>query len=213
MVESDVHTYSMNLIAIATDPAPYYNHTRLHAAHRTHDAAPRQLQRAATSPHPQTNTMSHRTVRHTKTELLSLLSARCPDALARFPAPSAFTFSSDERGTFLRLGRCVDSAATVRACCYGDGVPQLAYAQHRGPAQAGIQLEGVLGTLCDSEVVDAGDVALKIIVCFVFVYCGYRDVFADLESGPAVAILVRRLERLVPKKVRKFDYEGVRARW
>jgi hypothetical protein len=154
-------------------------------------------------------------VRHTKAELIALLEEKCPEALKKFPKPEAFPFESRADGMYLPIGRFIDNnqvgeeKALVK--CDGD-MPVLTYKEReQGHIEGGeLKLGGVLGDVMSKGRVPVLDIALKIVVAFIFVYCGHKDVFGDLDNGPSVSILVRRLEKLAPNRpvvVRKYPLD------
>lgn len=158
--------------------------------------------------------MGRPTVQYSKAELVAFLEKKCPKALAKFPLPEQFTFEKHPDGMYLNVGYIDDEQDVlghkVLANCSGEGMSQLNYkklehVQIRGSA---VNVVHLLHEVLDCATVPAYDAALRIVVNFVFVWCGHKDVFVDLqhgaelECGPALSVLVRRLENLAPKRVK-----------
>jgi hypothetical protein len=158
--------------------------------------------------------MGRPTVQYSKAELVAFLEKKCPQALAKFPLPENFSFETHPDGTYLNIGYIDDDRYIVGhkifANCHGEGMSQLNYKKlQQGQIRGGdVHLVDLLREVLGSPTVPAYDAALRVVVNFIFVWCGRKDAFIDLQHGselecePALSVLVRRLENLAPKCVK-----------
>jgi hypothetical protein len=162
-------------------------------------------------------------VQYNKAELVAFLEKKCPQALAKFPAPEKFAFERYPAGHYLDIGYIIEKDLAVGHRVYvsseSEGMPQLTYRKlphGQVHARDHINLTDLLHEVLDRAKLPPYDTALRIVVNFIFVWCGHQDVFVDLQHGseldcgPALSILVRRLENLAPKHpkvVRKFPLD------